>query len=477
MENLVAKTIKGEERVLKRAEIEQLRSALRGEILTSDSPGYEVARRIWNGMIDRRPALIVRAAGTADIIRTVEFARSKELLMSVRGGGHNVAGNAVAEGGLMLDLSALRWVQVDPVRRRAVVGPGAVLGDFDHEAQSFGLATPLGVISKTGVAGLTLGGGVGWLSRKFGLTVDNLLAADVVTADAKLVRANDEENPDLFWAVRGGGGNFGVVTRFEFKLQAVGPEVLPGLFVYPLDEASKVLREFREYVKTVPDELSIFPGFLKAPPLPFLPAEFHGRAAIVLASCYIGEHGRGVELIRPLGSFGKLWGSMCGPMPYVAWQRFFDDLGGRPGARNYWKNHNLSGFSDGLIDALIESASKIPSVETFILMDHVGGQIKRPPAETAVYGLRDAEFTLGFYGRWEDPADDEQVIEWVREGWSAAKPHATGSVYVNYMMDDEAERLTAVYGPHWERLRELKSRWDPDNFFRMNQNIAPQKAV
>ncbi len=474
MKDLSARTLDGGEVTIKGEEIEALQRSIRGQVKTPESSDYDSTRRIWNAMIDRRPAIIIRAAGTSDIVRAVDFGRSKNLLTSIRGGGHNIAGTAVGEGGLMVDLSAMRSVQVDPQGRRAMVEAGATLADFDREAQAFGLATPLGINSTTGVAGLTLGGGGGWLSRRFGLTVDNLLSADVITADGRVVKANPQENPDLFWAIRGGGGNFGVVSRFEFGLHPVGPEVYAGMFVYPLEQGRQVLNSFREFWADAPDELTAAPLPRKAPPLPFLPAKVHGRDILALVFCYSGDLAKGEAVTRPLGTFGRTYGSLAGPMPYAAWQQITDPLN-PPGARNYWKSHNINALSDGLIDAVLEFSARLPSDQCEIPMLAVGGQVNRLPADSAAYPHRDAQFLLNIHGRWDKPEDDQNVIDWARGLWAAAEPHSTGTVYVNFMTADEADRLgSAAYGPAaWKRLTEIKAQWDPDNFFRMNQNIPP----
>jgi FAD/FMN-containing dehydrogenase len=340
--------------------IEEFKSKVRGEVLVPTDPGFEDARKIWNAMIDRRPAMIVRCAGVADVMDSVALARDLDLLVSIRGGGHNIAGNAVCDGGLMIDFSAMKSVRVNPETRIAHVEPGATLGDFDHEAQAFGLATSLGINSTTGVAGLTLGGGFGWLSRKYGMSVDNLVSAEVITADAKRVRASSEENPDLFWAIRGGGGNFGIVTLFEFKVHPVGPEVLSGLIVYPFDQAKAVLRKYREFVDEMPEDLNVWVVMRKAPPLPFLPKEVHGKEVVVLPLFYAGKIDEGKRAIEPLRSFGQPHGEHIGPQPFAAWQKAFDPLL-TPGVRNYWKSHNFSELSDGGLDTMIEYASKLPS--------------------------------------------------------------------------------------------------------------------
>jgi len=453
--------------------VEQLRSGLRGSLLSPGSPGYDEARTIWNAMIDRRPALIARCTSPADVALTVRFAREHDLLLAVRGGGHNIAGNAVCEAGLLIDLSEMKGVQVDPNARTARVGGGATLADFDREAQAFGLATPLGVNSTTGVAGLTLGGGFGWLSRKLGLTIDNLLSAEVVTASGEVVRASNQDNPDLFWAIRGGGGNFGVVTSFEFRLHPIGPEVLSGLIVHPLDAARDVLRFYRDFMPDTPEELVCWFVMRKAPPLPFLASEWHGKEILGLAVCYSGNNlAEGERVIAPLRKFGKPVADAIAPHPFTAWQTVLDPLL-TPGFRNYWKSHDFREVSDGLIDALIEHADKLPDPNTEIAFAQLGGAVGRVPNEATAYGHRDGQFVLNVHGRWQDPAKDAACIGWARDLFTATAPFATGNVYVNFLTQDESERVRAAYGKNYDRLSQGGGGGDPRNLFRLNQNIRP----
>lgn len=452
--------------------IQQLKSQVRGEVLQPSDPGFDEARTIWNAMVDRRPALIVRCAGTADVMRSVTFAREHELIVAVRGGGHNIAGNAVCDNGLMIDLSLMKSVRVNPDTRRAHVEPGATLGDFDHEAQAFGLATPLGINSTTGVAGLTLGGGFGWLTRKHGISADNLVSAEVITADAKQLRVSGEENPDLFWAIRGGGGNYGVVTLFEFQLHPVGPEVLSGLIVFPFDQAKPVLRKYREFVDKIPNELNVWAILRKAPPLPFLPAEVHGKEIVALPVFYAGKVEEGMKLIEPLRGFAKPHGEHIGPQPYTAWQKAFDPLL-TPGARNYWKSHNFSELSDGAIDCMIDYAGKLPSPQCEIFLGLLGGEANRVAPDATAYVHRDANFVLNVHARWEKPKDDEKCVSWAREFFDASVPYATGGVYVNFLTQEEGDRVKAAYGSNYARLVQVKKKYDPENLFRLNQNIKP----
>jgi FAD/FMN-containing dehydrogenase len=453
--------------------LEALRGQLRGSLCLPGEPGYDLARTLWNGMIDRRPAAVVRAAGPADVMRAVTLARAQGLLLAVRGGGHNIAGNAVCDGGLMIDLSPMRSVRIDPVRRTARVEPGATLGDFDHEAQAFGLATPVGINSTTGVAGLTLGGGFGWISRKYGLTVDNLISADVVTADGTLRHASDQENSDLFWAIRGGGGNFGVVTSFEFRLHPVGTEVLSGLIIHPLTKAKELLQAYRRLTAAAPSELTCWAVLRKAPPLPFLPAEVHGTGVLVFALCYVGDMNEGKKAVAGFQSLGKPYADVVGPHPFTGWQKALDPLL-TPGARNYWKSHDFMELSDGAIQVVVDYAERIPGPDCEIFLGHLGGAINQVPVQATAYPHRSVEYVMNVHGRWVDASMDRACIGWTRELFDAMTPHATGGVYVNFMPEDEAQRVrTGAYGPNFDRLAKLKATYDPENLFRHNQNIRP----
>ena len=453
--------------------LEALRSQLRGPLCLPGDRGYEEARVVWNAMADRRPAAIVRAAGAADVMNAVGFARQHRLLLAVRGGGHNIAGNAVCDGGLMIDLSLMKSVRVDPVARTARVEPGATLGDLDRETQAFALATPTGINSTTGIAGLTLGGGFGWLSRKYGLTVDNLLSVDIVTADGQLRRASAGENADLFWAVRGGGGNFGVVTSFEFRLHAVGPEVLSGLIVHPIADARKLLEGYRRFVASVPDEVTAWAVLRKAPPLPFLPAEVHGTDVLVFAVCAVGDMRQAETALKPLRALGTPIADVIGPHPFAGWQTAFDPLL-TAGARNYWKSHDFEALDDGLIEVLIDSVGRLPTPESEIFVVNLGGAVRRIPADVTPYPHRDAEFIVNVHTRWRGAEQDEACIARTRQLFEAAAPFATGGVYVNFMPEDEASRVQqGAYGLNYDRLAKLKAKYDPTNLFRMNQNILP----
>ena len=452
--------------------LDGLRAALRGPVFQPGDADYDGARSIWNAMIDRRPALIVRAAGTADVCTAVAFARDHGLPLAVKGGGHNIAGNAVCDDGLVIDLSAMRGVRVDPEARLADVDGGALLADVDHETQACGLAVPLGINSTTGVAGLTLGGGFGWLSRMLGLTVDSLVGAEIVTADARRRRIGPRLEPDLFWAIRGGGGNFGVVTRFEFGLHAVGPLVTAGLVVFPAAQGRAVLRRYRDYVATLPDDVSIWAVLRRAPPLPFLPPAVHGQDIVALAVFSPGEPEAAAPAFAPLRTFGDVLGEHVGPVPYAAWQKTFDPLLA-PGARNYWKSHNFTALSDDAIDAVLRYAALVPTPQCEIFLGLIGGRANQPGVDATAYPHRDVTYAMNVHGRWQDAADDARCIGWAREFFAAVAPYAAGSVYINFLTQDEGARIRDAYGPNWDRLVQVKGRYDPDNLFRFNHNIAP----
>ncbi len=456
-------------------DIEALKSALRGSASGPGESGYDEARTIWNAMIDRRPGLAIRCQGAADVMRAVELARTHGLVVSVRGGGHNIAGSAVCDGGLLIDLSPMRWVRVDPASRRMNVGPGATLADVDRETQAFGLAVPTGINSTTGIAGLTLGGGFGWITRKFGMTIDNLISADIVKADGKLVRASENENPDLFWAIRGGGGNFGIVTNFEFRLHPVGPQVLSGLVVHPFDDARKILTAYQPMLSAAPDELTCWAVMRKAPPLPFLPQEWHGRNVLILAMCWVGDMASGEKAMAELRGLGKPIVDVVSPHPFVGWQTAFDPLL-TPGARNYWKTHDFERLDDGLIDTLIEAVETLPGPECEIFIAHIGGAMSRVPVAATAYPQRKAHYIMNVHTRWRDAAEDQLCIGWARDLFQRTAKYSLGSAYVNFMPEDESDRIEMVYGPNFQRLSEVKRRYDPDNLFRSNQNIKPAKA-
>lgn len=452
--------------------VTQLGASLQGDLIHPDSPAYDEARSVWNAMIDRRPGFIIEAAGEADVTAGVRFARDHGVLLSIRGAGHNIAGNAVCDGGLTISFARMRSVQVDPEERTVRVQPGATLGDLDAATQAHGLAVPTGINSTTGVAGLTLGGGFGWLSRKYGMTIDNLRSTRVVTAEGRIVIASESENSDLFWGLRGGGGNFGVVTSFEFDAHPVGPEVLSGLIVHPIADAPEVLRAYREFVAEAPDEVTVWVVMRQAPPLPFLPEAVHGTGVLVLAACYAGDMADGESALAPLRAIGTPHADVIGPHPFAGWQQAFDPLL-TPGARNYWKTHDFGALSDGLLDTVLEYVHRLPDPQSEVFFGQVGGAQGRVADDATAYQGRSAAFVMNVHGRWSDPSKDQACIGWCRDLWTATEPYATGEAYVNFLTDDESNRLEEAYGSSYTRLVQVKNRWDPGNLFRMNQNVRP----
>ncbi|MET3133576.1 FAD/FMN-containing dehydrogenase [Oxalobacteraceae bacterium GrIS 1.11] len=452
--------------------IEDFRAALRGQLLQATDAGYDAARTLWNAMIDRRPAMIVACAGTADVLASLAFARKHSLPLAVRGGGHNIAGSALCDDGLVIDLSAMKSVRIDPDQRRAYVEGGATLRDFDHEAQAFGLATPLGINSTTGVAGLTLGGGFGWLSRTRGLAVDNLLSADIIVADGRRLHVSATEHPDLFWAIRGGGGNFGVVTLFKFQLHPVGPEVTAGLIVFPFEQAKSVMRKYRDFVNAMGNDLTVWALLRKAPPLPFLPPETHGRDILALAVFSPLQPDAVQGAIAQLRGFGLPLGEHVGAVPYKAWQQAFDPLLAA-GARNYWKSHNFTKLGDPAIDTVVRYAGQLPTPQTEIFIGLLGGQAGAPAADATAYPHRNALYVMNVHTRWDNRLEDKACITWAREFFAASAPYAARGVYVNFLTQDESERSAEAYGDNYARLAQIKMRYDPDNLFCNNQNIRP----
>jgi FAD/FMN-containing dehydrogenase len=453
-------------------EIDKLKTHVKGHVVLPDDANYDEVRQIWNAMIDRKPAAIVQCATADDVSHAIIFARENQLEISIRGAGHNIAGNAVWDHGVMIDFSTMKHVRVDAQKRRAYVEPGATLADFDQAAQAHGLATPVGINSTTGIAGLTLGGGFGWLTRKYGMTIDNLVSATVITADGNQIRAAETENADLFWAIRGGGGNFGIVTEFEFALHPVGPEILAGLIVFPFDQAKQVLTQYRQFVESAPEELNVWVVLRKAPPLPFLPEQVHGQEVVVLPVFYGGEIAEGEKLIEPLRRFGDAWGEHIGAQPYIAWQQAFDPLLTR-GARNYWKSHNFTELSDEAIDVIVEFVGKLPSPQCEIFIASIAGAANHVSTDAMAYHHRDAKFVLNVHGRWDDVAHDERCIAWARQFFQASAPYASAGAYVNFMTAEEGDRVSAVYGANYDRLVQIKQRYDPENIFHLNQNIKP----
>ncbi len=472
MPDIRVRSLQGDAVTVPSQDVEAFSTGFSGEVLHAGSPGYEEVRQIWNGMIDCRPALIARCRNPADVRNAVRFCARHGAVPSIRGGGHNIAGLSICDDAVMIDLSRMRSVRVDAVERRAIVDPGVTLGELDAATQVHGLVVPVGINSTTGVAGLTLGGGFGWISRRFGLTIDSLRGADMVTADGELRHVSEGSEPDLFWAIRGGGGNFGVVTAFDFALHDFGPTAYGGLIVHPLADAGRVMRDYRAYVSVAPDMLTCWAVLRLAPPLPFVPTEFHGQPVVVLAMLWAGDPAEGNRAVEPLRAIGKPIGEHLGPMPFVAWQQIFDPML-TPGARNYWKSHNFTALHDELIDTLVGSIASLPSPETEVFLGHLGAAVSRVPPTATAYGSRDAEFVMNVHGRWRDRADDERCVGWVRRLFDTVTPLATGSVYVNFLTAEETTRIPNAYGVNHARLVEIKQRYDPTNLFRMTQNIRP----
>ncbi len=461
---------------VQRSSIQQLKASLRGELILPGDEGYDRARRLHNAMIDRRPGMIVRCAGAVDVMTSVNFARRNELLLSVRGGGHHVTGNAICDDGVVIDLSRMKGLRIDPVGRTADVEPGLTWGEVNHDLQAFGLGATGGYVSITGVPGLTLGGGFGWLVRKHGLALDNLLSVDIVTADGRLLTASNDENADLFWGVRGAGANFGVVTRFVFQVHPVGT-VLAGPVIHPFERARDVLRMFRSHVATAPDELTWGILLFTIPESPAFPPQLRGQRVVAVAICYAGPIEAGEACLRPIREFGPPLADLVEPMPYSVAQVSADFIW-PPGYRNYWKSSYLRDLSDGAIDTIVEHFARVPSRQTVIVLDHnSGGAITRvDPGETA-YGHRGWTYNFLITSAWGDPADDERNIAWTRELWSAMRPFYADALYINFTSDQGADAMRSAYPPGVrERLVALKDRYDPDNLFRMNHNIEPSDS-
>jgi len=451
-----------------------LRVTVRGPVLVPDDPGYDEARSLWNGLIDRRPALIVQCSGAADVVDAVNFAREQGLDLSIKGGGHNVAGNAVNDDGIVIDLSQMRGVHVDPDTRTVRVQGGATWGDCDRETQLFGLAVPAGVVSTTGVAGLTLHGGLGHLRRKYGLTIDNLLSVDIVTADGQFRRASATENEDLFWAVRGAGSNFGVVTSFEFQAHPVGPMVFVGAIFYPLDDAPTILPAWRDFMAQAPEELSSLAICWSIPPHEPFPPELHGTPIVAVAAAYCGSVEDGERVVQPLRELAQPVVDASGPWPWLGLQSGFDAIFPK-GELRYWKSRSVSELSDDVIAEILEFAGRRPSPLTDIVIWHHGGAMTRVGETETAYGGRDVPFLVTAEANWTDPAQNDAAIAWAREVWDAMDRYSTGSVYLNFpgLGEEKEELARAGYGANYERLAELKAKYDPENLFRMNINIPP----
>ena len=449
----------------------------RGQLITADHDDYDTARAVWNGAVDRRPRLIARCCGTADVVAAVRFARDHGLAIAVRGGGHNVAGTAVCDDGIVIDLSAMRAVLVDPAGRTVLVQGGALWGDVDHETQAHGLATTGGIVGHTGVAGLTLGGGIGFLMRKHGLTVDNLLAAEVVTAEGSIVRASVGEHPDLFWALRGGGGNFGVVTSFRFALHHLGPTVMAGPVIWAADDTIDVLRFYRGFAAEAPDELGTVVRLGTVPPLPAIPEDLHWRPAIAVDCCYAGAVEDGERAVRALRRLGTPLVDLISPTPYAAHQGATDDTV-LHGWHYYWKSTNLAGLSDNAIAVIADHAHAAGSPRSYAAMFHMGGAVARVPHGATAYASRDVAHNIIIDAVWlPDESGEHAATEtaWARRFLQALQPHSAASVYVNFLdADDDTSRIREAYGDHiYRRLAEVKAKYDPDNAFHHNKNIRP----
>jgi len=448
---------------IENATVEAFQTRFRGQLLFPGADVYDQGRKLWNGMFDRRPALIARCAGAADVISAVNFARDNRLQIAVRGGGHSFPGHSVCDGGIVIDLSSMKGVRVDPGERTARAEPGVKWIELDHETQALGLATSGGTVSDTGIAGLTLGGGLGWLSSKHGLTVDNLLSADVVLADGRFLKANATENSDLFWALRGGGGNFGVVTSFEYQLHNVGPTIMGGMVAYPLGEARNVLRFYRDFCKAAPDELTTYVGFLNPP---------GGDTVVALFCCYCGPLDKGEEVIRPLKSIAVSVLDALGPMPYVAQQCLFDD-GFPTGSYYYTKADFLPDLTDEAIQVFVEYTAAKPSALSGILVQTVCGAASRVPTDAMAFRHRAFPYAPVIVSQWLDAADTGRNVSWARDCWEALHPFAAGGVYVNDLGENDDDRVPVAYGANYQRLAELKKKYDPDNLFHLNPNIKP----
>ncbi|MGH6761159.1 MAG: FAD-binding oxidoreductase [Phyllobacterium sp.] len=472
MSDITVNKLNGGKAQIKADDLAALRSALRGEIALPGDDGFDRARTIWNAMIDRKPAAVIRCQGTSDVMEAVRFASKHGLLVAVRGGGHNIAGKAICDGGILIDLSPMRSVHVDRETRTAWVEPGATLADFDRECLAFSLATPVGINSTTGIAGLTLGGGFGWITRKYGLTIDNLLAVDIVMANGEMLRASETQNADLFWALRGGGGNFGIVTGFKFQLHDFAPQILSGLIVHPFDAAPTLIDEYRKFVRNAPKELSVWVVMRQAPPLPFLPKEWHGKLVFIMAACYAGDMAEGEKILAPLRHIGSPIADVISPHAFTGWQAAFDPLL-TPGARNYWKTHDFAALSNETCTKLLDFAQRLPSPECEIFIASLGGRMGEISNDATAYGGRGANFVLNVHARWQNAADDQRCIGWARDFFKATEPQAMGTAYINFLTDEEGDRLTSAYGSNFGRLAAIKAKYDPRNLFRMNQNIRP----
>lgn len=464
MTAIVAETVRGAVTELSATDIENLRGSMQGRMLVDGDARYDQCRAVWNSMVDRRPALIVECAGASDVVNCVNFARSHALPISVRSGGHNIAGSAVCDGGLMIDLSAMKEIQVDSAAKTVWAGPGVTSGEIVRATQVFNLAAPGGICSETGIAGVALGGGFGWMTRKHGLALDNILSLEMVTADGELRKINANKNAELFYAVRGTHSNFGVVTNLEFQLHPVGPEVLAGMVMHELDNGKEALQFYRDYTSKAPDEMSTWAALLTTP---------DGHPMVAIIACYIGEIDTAHEVAAPLKEFGPPVGDMLQPMPYVNSLTFFDEALPK-GRLNYWKSNLLKDLSGSTIEALVEGFKDVGSPYSSILIEHLGGAMSKVAQDSTAFGRRDAPYDCVMMAAWTDPAENERHIAWADGLWQAIQPDAADGVYVNYLGDEGEERVRAAYGANYDRLAKLKAKYDPTNLFCVNQNIKPQ---
>lgn len=452
--------------------VDELQTSFRGELVRPDDAGYDEHRKVWNGSIDRRPALIARCTGVADIRAAVRLARSQDLLVAVRGGGHSFPGLSVCDDGMLIDLGLMKGIRVDPEGRTARVQAGVLLGELDRETQEFGLAVPSGIVTHTGLAGLTLGGGIGWVMRKYGLTIDQLLSVDVVTANGELVRASEDQNADLFWGVRGGGGNFGIVTEFEFKLNPVGPYVMAGPVFWPMEDAPEVLRFYRDWIADCPDELMTIAVQRRAPALPIVPPDLVGKLVVAVVACYAGPVEDGERVVRPLKEFGSPVLDLCRPKPFLEHQRMFDPSFPH-GWSYYVRSCDVAALDDDVIDTVVEHGRRITSPVTSLALWQMGGAVGRIDDGATAFNGRQAGFTFNINGNSKTADGFDAERQWARDYWSALAPHHT-SVYVNFLMEEGEERVRQAYGAgKYDRLKALKRKYDPTNFFTLNQNIKP----
>lgn len=458
---------------LKQDALDVLKSRVKGPVFSAGDLRYEESRTVWNGMIDKHPALVVRCLGVADVVASVNFAREHDLLLCIKGGGHNIAGLATADGAMMLDMSLMRGVWVDPQQRVARAQAGCLLGDVDRETQLHGLAAILGFVSLTGVTGLTLGGGFGYLTRRWGWTTDNVLAMELVTADGRLVRASQTENPDLFWGLLGGGGNFGVVTGIDYKLYPIGPEIVGGIVAWPAEEAPKVLAFFRELAAAAPREMTLVAMMRPAPPAPWLPKEMHGKPIVAILACHSGKIENAEKAVAPIKTFGKPIGDILVRRPYAQLQSLLDATQPK-GRRYYWKSEYLSQIEPALCDKFMTHAAKIVSPHSAVIFFQLDGALDELPNEHSAVGNRDARFVLNIAGSWEQAAADQHNLAWARAAWNDMKSFSTGGTYLNFLTaDDGPERTNAALREGIQRLSAIKKTWDPHNVFRTNRNIIP----